>query len=314
MTHPPKHFKSGFVAIVGRPNVGKSTLMNAILGAKVAIATDKPQTTRNRILGVHTEPDNGQIVFVDTPGVHDARDRLNKRMVDAAWDAARQTDAIVFVVEAKSLAVEGRPPFWGGDASILTQLQALGDVPLILAVNKADQLPNREMLLPLLARVSEAASFAEVVVLSALKKRNVDTLVRVVMQTLPDGEPLYPEDMLTDRAERFLAAEYVREQVLKQLEREVPYSVAVEIEQFADDISDGKLHIRAVIHVERASQKAIVIGKGGSRIKEIGTAARHQLQQFFERPVHLETLVRVEGDWTQLDRSLDRFGYGQDTI
>lgn len=314
MTQPPEHFKSGFVAIVGRPNVGKSTLMNAVLGAKVAIATDKPQTTRNRILGVHTEAERGQIVFVDTPGVHAARDRLNKRMVEAAWDAARQTDAVVFVVEARSLGVKGRDAFWGGDRKVLDELQALEGMPLVLAVNKADQLPRRDDALPLIERATSEATFERVVVLSALKKRNVDALVDVVFDVLPQGPALYPEDMLTDRAERFLAAEYVREQVLRQTEREVPYSVAVEIEQFSDDIADGKLHIRAVIHVERSSQKAILIGKGGTRIRDIGKAARRQLQEFFGRPVHLETLVRVEGDWTQTDRTLDRFGYGLDEI
>jgi GTP-binding protein Era len=314
MTQPPEHFKSGFVAIVGRTNVGKSTLLNAALGVDLAIATSKPQTTRNRILGVHTE-ERGQVIFVDTPGIHAARDPLNRRMVDAAYDTMAQTDMVLFVVEAESLALLDRPPFWGGDGEILSRLKDdAGGRPVVLAVNKADRLKSREAVLPILERVAQAHDFDDIVVLSALQKRNVDQLVDVIIKHLPEGPPLYPADTLTDRAERFLAAEFLREQVLKQTEREVPYAVAVEIEQMAVDHKDGKLHIKAVIHVERASQKAIVIGKGGERIREIGRHARQQMQRFFGQRIHLDTMVRVENEWTSARASLDRFGYGSEDI
>lgn len=315
MTEPPAQFKSGFLAIVGRPNVGKSTLLNALLGVKLAIATDKPQTTRNRILGVQTYPERGQLVFVDTPGIHAARDRLNKRMVDAAWDAAQQTDAIVFVVDARSLVHEREEVLWGGDKHIADRLRTDAEgLPVVLVINKVDTLPNKNALLPTLARLAAEHSFAAMVPVSARRKDNLDGLVDALLENLPEGPALYPDDMLTNRAERFLAAEYVREQILRLTEREVPYSVAVEIEQFAENADDGRLYIRAVIHVERNSQKAILIGKGGQRIREIGTAARHQLRQFFGRSVHLETLVRVEGDWTASEKTMDRFGYGADEI
>lgn len=315
MTEPPAQFKSGFLAIVGRPNVGKSTLLNALLGVKLAIATDKPQTTRNRILGVQTYPERGQLVFVDTPGIHAARDRLNKRMVDAAWDAAQQTDAIVFVVDARSLVHEREEVLWGGDKHIADRLRADAEgLPVVLVINKVDTLPNKNALLPTLARLAAEHSFAAMVPVSARRKDNLEGLVDALLENLPEGPALYPDDMLTNRAERFLAAEYVREQILRLTEREVPYSVAVEIEQFAENADDGRLYIRAVIHVERNSQKAILIGKGGQRIREIGTAARHQLRQFFGRSVHLETLVRVEGDWTASEKTMDRFGYGADEI
>lgn len=315
MTEAPEQFKSGFLAIVGRPNVGKSTLLNALLGVKLAIATDKPQTTRNRILGVQTYPERGQLVFVDTPGIHAARDRLNKRMVDAAWDAAQQTDAVVFVVEATSLLHGRQEVLWGGDKHIAERLrEQAAELPVVLVINKVDAIPNKNQLLPVLAQLGAQHEFASLVPISARKKDNLDSLVDALLEVLPQSPPLYPDDMLTDRAERFLAAEYVREQILRLTEREVPYSVAVEIEQFAENAEDERLYIRAVIHVERSSQKAILIGKGGQRIREIGTQARKQLCVFFGRSVHLETLVRVEGDWTSSEKTMDRFGYGADEI
>ncbi len=306
-------FKSGFVAIVGRPNVGKSTLMNAILGVKLSIATSKPQTTRNRVLGVHTMRDgdalSGQIVFVDTPGVHPSSRRLNQRMNDAARNTFGEVDVAMLVVEAGSL---NRGSLWGGDRAIYDELCA-HETPVVLVVNKIDQLERKQDLLPLMAPLNEL-ELAGVVPISASKRTNVDAVVTELLTHLPAGELLFPEDMITDRAERFIAAELIREQVMEATHREVPYGVAVDIERFSDTVTDGKLHIAAVIHVERDSQKGIVIGRGGERLKAIGIAARRELQAFFGRPVHLETLVRVETGWSEAERLLDRFGYGQGEI
>ena len=311
MVQQPESFKSGLVALVGRPNVGKSTLMNAILGVRLSIATAKPQTTRNRILGIHTVEGRGQIVFLDTPGIHDARTRLNKAMVNAAYDAALQTDLVVLMVEATSVIQSNRPPLWGDDAQIVERLP--GTAPRILVINKIDKLKNPSALLPALEKLSEESGFAEIVPVSALKGSNVDRLVDVFLEHLSEGPALYPADALTDRAERFVAAEIIREQVLRQTAEEIPYSVAVEVEEFLD-APDGTLHVRATIHVERESQKGIVIGKGAARIKEIGVASRRRLTEFFGRKVDIRTLVRVEPEWTRTDRGIHRFGYGQEEI
>jgi GTP-binding protein Era len=310
MEQVPEHFKSGFVAIVGRPNVGKSTLMNAILGVRLSIATPRPQTTRNRILGIHTVPERGQLVFVDTPGIHAARSLLNRAMVGAAYDAAASTDLIALVVDARSLARTDRPPLWGDDLRIV---ERVGDTPIVLVINKIDQLDRRDDLLPILARVAEQHAFAEIIPVSALKRQNVDRLVDTLLERLPEGEVLYPDDILTDRAERFVAAEIIREQTLMQTRDEIPYSVAVTIEEFVD-APDGVLHIAAVIHVERDSQKGIVIGKGGARLKAIGTDARKRLEAFFDKRVDLRTLVRVENEWSATERGLRQFGYGEEEI
>ena len=204
-------------------------------------------------------------------------------------------------------------PIWGDDAAILEQLRE-HDVPVVLVINKVDTLRNKAQLLPVLERVSVQSEFAAIVPISAQRGDNVAPLVDEVFAQLPEGPPLYPDDYLTDRAERWLAAEMVREQVLEHTHREVPYGVAVTVESFGESIHDGKLHIQAVIHVERDSQKGIVIGKGGAKLKSIGTAARLRLTDFFARPVHLETLVRVQGDWTENERELARFGYDEEQI
>lgn len=310
MEQVPEHFKSGFVAIVGRPNVGKSTLMNGVLGVRLSIATSRPQTTRNRILGVHTVPDRGQVVFVDTPGIHAAHSLLNKAMVGAAYEAAQSTDLVAFVVEAESIVHENRPPIWGGDAEILDRI---GDVPTVLVINKIDTLKVREQLLPAIQRISELHNFADIVPVSALKRSNTDRLVDVLIDNLTEGPLLYPEDMITDRAERFVVAEILREHVLRRTRDEVPYGVAVTLDEFVDG-PDQKLHIKAVIHVERESQKGIIIGKGGRMLKSIGTEARVAMERFFDKSVDLRTLVRVEADWSLTERGLHRFGYGREEI
>ncbi|TVR03145.1 MAG: GTPase Era [Deltaproteobacteria bacterium] len=305
-----KGYRAGFVSLVGRPNVGKSTLMNAMLGVRLSIATPKPQTTRNRILGVRTVEDRGQLVFLDTPGIHRIRRgrRLNRAMVDEAVRAIRETEVCAFVVEAKSLVQRPGQPLWGEDADIAEQIAAAG-VTCILVVNKVDQLRGRAQLLPALAALGEDSRFIAIVPVSALKGDNVGHLEGVLLDQLPEAGPLFPEDTLTDRAERFFAAEMIREQVLLQTDREVPYSVAVEVELFSENPRDGALEIQALIHVERESQKGIVIGRGGQRLKAIGTAARARLEAFFGQHVRLELLVRVQADWADRPQDLSRFGY-----
>jgi GTP-binding protein Era len=313
MEHVDPHFKCGFVAIVGRPNVGKSTLMNAIVGANISIATAKPQTTRNRIVGVRTWPGKGQIAFVDTPGIHDSSRRLNQRMTQAAYDSLEGTDVICLVTEATSLTGDSRPPLWGIDGDIADRIAASGK-PAVLIINKIDEMKNREQLLPLLSRLHDEKRFGAIIPISARRGNNVDHLVDVILSLLPERPPIFEADVLTDRAERFVAAELVREQVLLKTHEEVPYGVAVEIESFADSAVDGKLRIAAVIHVERDSQKGIIIGRGGAKLKEIGTAARIELQKFFARPIDLKTTVRVEPGWSDSEKALDRLGYRSDEI
>ncbi len=310
MEQVSESFKSGLVAIVGRPNVGKSTLMNGILGVRLSIATSRPQTTRNRILGVHTVADRGQIVFVDTPGIHAAHSLLNKAMVGAAYEAANSTDVVAMVVEANSVVKGKGPAIWGADADILNRL---GETPEVLVINKIDQLRRKEDILPAIERISSEYNFQSIVPVSALKQSNVDRLVDVLLEKLNPGPMLYPEDMITDRAERFVVAEILREQVLRQTRDEVPYGVAVTLDEFVDS-PEGKLHIKAVIHVERDSQKGIIIGKGGRMLKVIGTEARIAMERFFDKPVDLRTLVRVESDWSLTERGLHRFGYGREEI
>jgi GTP-binding protein Era len=309
-TAPNSPFRSGYAAILGRPNVGKSTLMNRVLGMKLAIATPKPQTTRNRILGIHPVEGRGQIVFVDTPGIHESTRRLNRRMVAAAWGSLEETDLALFVVEQRSLRSTDRPAIWGEDARILERLHE-AKVPVLLVVNKCDQVRRRTDLLPALARLQEHGPFVDIIPVSAETGFNVDVLVNSILANLPEQEALFPPDMVTDRAERFLAAELIREQVLRQTHEEVPYSVAVSIEEFVDSVHENLLILSAVIHVERPSQKAIIIGRAGSRLREIGTAARAELTRFFGKPVRLDTLIRVEAEWTERDRTLSEFGYDE---
>ena len=306
-------FRSGFVAIIGRPNVGKSTLMNAILGQKVSIVTPRAQTTRNRIIGVHTEPHRGQIVFVDTPGIHQAKRKLNRAMVQAATDTAGETDVVLFVVEAQSLAAKRERAFWGGDAAILDGLKADGVRP-ILVINKVDLLKRRHDLLPILQRVGEEGEFDDVVPVSAERKVSLDRLIDVILENLPEGPQLYPDEIITNRPERFLAAEFVREQVMLQMAQEIPYSAAVTIDSFVEVPGNDRVDVKAVIHVERPSQKSMVIGKNGERIKRIGTAARKELELMLGCPVYLETFVRVQAGWVDDGRQLTEFGYDGDEL
>jgi GTPase len=287
--------KRGFVALVGRPNAGKSTLLNRLVGEKLAIVSDKPQTTRNRIVGVRRYP-QGEVVFIDTPGIHRPLHRLNVRMVDAAVETLRDADVVVAVVDA------GEPP--GAGDRFLMDLVGKVRVPRVLVLNKAD-LVDKPALLPRMAAYHDSPGFADIVPVSALKGENVDRLEQVLLSHLPEGEPLYAEDYLTDQPERFFVAELVREQVLRHTHDELPFSTAVVVDKFEEG---PLLRLYCSILVERDSQKPILIGKGGAAIKAIGTAAREELERFFQTRVHLDLHVKVRERWREDERTLDELG------
>jgi GTP-binding protein Era len=286
--------KSGFVSFIGRPNAGKSTLLNRIVGQKLAIVSDKPQTTRTRVVGVKNYAD-GQIVFVDTPGVHKPTHRMNVRMVDVALEAMREVDVLALVVDA---SVKSGP----GDRYMLDVLKDI-KTPVILVLTKVD-LIAKPRLLPLIDHYRQAYPFAEIVPASAIDGTNIDTLERLFLNYLPEGEPLYPPDYLTDQTERFFVSEIVREQVLQLTHDELPFSTAVVIDRF-DETEASILRLYCTILVERESQKAIVVGKGGEMIKQIGTAARLALEAHFETRVFLDLHVKVKSEWRNDERVLD---------
>ncbi|RZZ85779.1 GTPase Era [Pseudoxanthomonas winnipegensis] len=297
-----KPHRSGSVAVIGRPNVGKSTLTNALVGAKVSITSSRPQTTRHRLLGIATFPE-GQIVLVDTPGLHKQQGKysasaMSRVMNRAARGALEGVDAGLLVIEA------GR---WDETDTLAYNVLSDAKMPLVLVINKVDRLKDKSELLPFLAQVSEGRSFAAVHPISALKKSGLDALVRDILAQLPEAPPMYGEDEITDRSERFLAGELVREQLMRQLGAELPYATTTEIEHFTVD--GNMLRIGAVIWVERESQKAIVIGKGGARLKDIGSKARQQMEHLFDRKVFLETWVRVREGWSDDETALKAFGY-----
>ena len=290
--------KSGFVSFIGRPNAGKSTLLNRIVGHKLAIVSDKPQTTRTRIVGVKNYPE-GQVVFVDTPGVHKPTHRMNVRMVDLAIESMREVDVVTLVVD---VAVKEGP----GDRRMLEMMKEV-TAPVILALNKVD-LINKNRLLPILERYQQAHSFVEFVPLSALDGTNVDTLERLFLQHLPQGEPMYPADYVTDQPDSFMAAEIVREQVLQLTRDELPHSTAVVVDRFEEPEGKGPLELYCTILVERESQKPIVVGKAGAMIKAIGTAARLGLEEHFGQKVFLDLHVKVKSEWRDDERVLDDLG------
>jgi GTP-binding protein Era len=292
--------KSGFVALIGRPNAGKSTLLNRLVGHKLAIVSDKPQTTRNRITGVRNYPE-GQVVFVDTPGVHRPLHRLNVRMVDAALDALREVDVVAAVVDASE-----RP---GGGDRYLMEMLARVQKPKVLALNKVDLL-EKTRLLPLIDRYSRLG-FRDVVPISARNGDNVDRLEHVILSHVPAGEPLYDDEYLTDQPERFFVAELVREQVLQHTRAELPFASAVVVDKFDEPDDKGVMHLYCTIFVERESQKPIVIGRGGEMIKTIGSAARKELERFFGTRVFLDLRVKVRADWREDERILDDLGLPQ---
>jgi GTP-binding protein Era len=297
--------RAGRVAILGRPNVGKSTLLNRIVGEKLAIVTPKPQTTRNRITGVYNG-DRGQIVFVDTPGVHGAKKELNRFMVGEALGLIPDIDAALLLVDA----TDGAPAVWrAGDVEerILAGL-AEARRPVVLGLNKVDTVKDKAGLLPVLEGWGKRADLRAIVPLSAKKGTNVDRLVGELWELLPEGPPLFDPDQLTDRTERFLAAELIREQLFVSLRQEVPYAVAVVIDEWQER-AGGDVVISASIVVERDTQRAIVLGKGGSMIRDVGTKARLAITELLQRPAHLKLLVRVEEDWTSSPAAMAALGY-----
>jgi len=291
--------KAGFVSLIGRPNAGKSTLLNRIVGEKVAIVSDKPQTTRTRVLGVKTYPGTGQIVFVDTPGVHKPTHRLNVRMVATALEAMREVDLVALVVDA---SVKSGP----GDRFLLKVLQDAAR-PAVLVLSKVD-LVAKNKLLPLLEQYQREYPFAEFVPVSAVDGTNVEALEQVLLAQLPEGEPLYPDDYLTDQPERVYVAEIVREKVLQLTHDELPFSTAVVVDRFEEAGEGGMMQVYCTILVERDSQKPIVVGKGGTMIKAIGTAAREELERFLATRLFLDLHVKVKSEWRNDTRVLDDLG------
>lgn len=294
--------KSGFVAFLGRPNAGKSTLLNRIVGHKLAIVSDKPQTTRTRILGVKNY-DEGQVVFVDTPGVHKPTHRMNVRMVDVAMDAMREVDVLTLVVD---VSVKPGP----GDRFLLNVLKDV-KTPTILALNKVDLIAKAK-LLPILETYRQAHPFVEFVPISAADGTNVEALEKLFLQYLPEGEPLYPADYVTDQPERFFVAEIIREQVLQSTHDELPFSTAVVVDRFEEAGDDKIRNLYCTILVERESQKPIVVGKGGAMIKQIGTAARQELERYLGARVYLDLHVKVKSEWRNDERALDEIGINRD--
>ena len=291
-------YRAGTVAVLGRPNVGKSTLVNALVGAKVSIVSPRPQTTRHRLLGIASF-ENGQLLLVDTPGIHREQKRAMNRMMNrAARGAVEGVDAAALVIEAGRWTEE--------DALAYGALHAAG-VPVVLVVNKVDKMPDKTALLPFIAEVTRERVFASVQLVSALKSKGLDVLVRDLLFLMPESAPIYGEDEITDRSERFLAGELVREQLMLRLGEELPYSTTVEIERFEED--GEMLRIAAIVWVEREGQKPIVIGKGGERMKAISTGARIGMERLFGRKVFLETWCRVREGWSDDEAALRRFGY-----
>lgn len=290
--------RCGFVAIVGRPNVGKSTLMNHLLGQKISITSRKPQTTRHQILGIWTE-DKTQMVFVDTPGMHRGQEKaINRAMNKAADTALTDIDAVIFVVD--------RTVFTDEDAWVLEKLKR-ARAPVILVINKVDQLEDKQSLLPYIASMNERYDFQAVVPVSALQGHNLDRLTESLSASMPTGLFHFPEDQITDKTQRFMAAEMIREKIMRQLGAELPYSTAVEIEQFK--FEDRVLHIHGLILVERSGQKRIVIGDKGARIKKVGQEARQDMETLFETKVMLNLWVKVKGGWADDERALKSLGY-----
>ena len=292
-------FKSGFIGIIGKPNAGKSTLMNFMVGEKVAITTRKPQTTRNRIMGIkNTEV--GQFIFLDTPGIHKAKTPLNRQMVSAAMSVFSDVNMLLLLVDA------GTPI--GEDDNFIVELLKKTKLPVVLVINKID-LIDKEKLLLLIDNIKNIYTFKEIVPICALKGFNVDRLLDIIWNILPEGPQYFPGDMITDRSERFLAAEIIREKITILTHKEVPYSTAVIVESFKENEAKGLIHIQATVNVEKDSQKGIIIGKRGSMLKKIGTAARLEMERFFGTRIYLELFVRVQKDWTQNSRMLGEFGY-----
>jgi GTP-binding protein Era len=294
----PRGFRAGYVALLGRPNVGKSTLLNALVGQKLSITARRPQTTRFQILGIHTETDR-QMVYIDTPGLHgQAKKAINRYLNKAASSVLPFADVLIMVIEA------GR---WTEDDDLVLETIGQSPAPLLVAVNKIDRLESREALMPILQDLARRLPRAELVPVSALKRDNLQTLERLVGEALPVSEPLFPEDQVTDRGLRFFAAELVREKLFRELHKELPYSIAVDVEAFEEQLE--RIDCSVVVWIDKESQKPIVIGRGGERLKRVGQAARRDLEAMAGKKVRLEIWVKRKEDWANDERALQLFGY-----
>jgi GTP-binding protein Era len=291
-------FKSGFIGIIGRPNVGKSTLFNAVIGEKISITADKPQTTRNKITGIKNLPD-AQLIFLDTPGIHNARTPLNRAMVQTAWEALNNADLLLMMVEANA-------EVHSQDIFLIESLSEI-KTPVFLVINKID-LIEKKLLLPLIDKFRTLYNYQEIFLVSAVKGYGLDDLLHTIKEKLPEGPQYFPTDTFTDATERFIAAEFIREKIMLLTKQEIPYVSAVEIDIFQEDEEKNLIRINATINVEKESQKAIMIGKKGSMLKNIGTQARMAMENLFGSKVFLELFVRVKKDWTSNDKLLKEFG------
>jgi len=292
-------FKSGFISILGRPNVGKSTLFNRFLGDKIAIVAKRPQTTRDRILGIKNV-EGGQLIFLDTPGIHQGGSELNQRMVRTAMASARDADVLLFLVEATSPRAEK-------DREMVDPLRTGSGVPF-LVINKID-LVKKKSLLPIMDQYQRLFPFKEIFPVSAVTGEGTDILLDEILKVLPESQPYYPGDMITDQTERFWVSEIIREKVIRECYQEIPHSTAVTIEAFEEHPEKNLVVIKGTIHVERNSQKKILVGRGGQKLKKIGEAARKEVEAFLGTRVFLDVWVNVEKDWTRNPRALDRLGY-----
>ncbi len=297
-----ENFKSGFISIIGRPNVGKSTFMNRVIGQKIAIMSDKAQTTRNKVQGVYTGED-AQMVFIDTPGIHKPKHKLGDFMVNMAEQSLNEVDLVLFMVNAK----EG---FGRGDEFIINMLQKVKQ-PVYLIVNKIDEVHPDE-LLPMIDEYREKYDFAEIIPISALEGNNVDHLMKVMVDQMPEGPQYYPEDHITDHPERFIISELIREKALHLTREEIPHSIAVKVDSIEDREDENKIFVQATIIVERSSQKGIIIGKQGKMLKEIGQKARKDIEALLGTKIYLDLWVKVQKDWRNKEIQLQDFGYNED--
>lgn len=298
-------FKSGFVTIIGRPNVGKSTLMNHLIGQKIAITSNKPQTTRNRIQTIYTDMERGQIVFLDTPGIHQAKNKLGEYMVNVAEHTLGEVDVILWLVEPSNF-------IGAGEQHIIKQLQKV-KTPVILVINKVDTV-ERDKVLSFIDTYRKVYDFAEIIPASALRGQNLDTVMEMVFKYLPYGPQFYDEDTVTDQPERAIVAEIIREKALHALDDEIPHGIAVYIDQMKERKGQDLIDIDATIVCERDSHKGIVIGKGGAMLKKIGSNARYEIEHFLECKVNLKLWVKVKKDWRDSDSLMRNFGYKKDEI
>lgn len=300
-----ENFKSGFVTIIGRPNVGKSTLMNHLIGQKIAITSNKPQTTRNRIQTVYTDKERGQIVFLDTPGIHQAKNKLGEYMVNAAERTLGEVDVILWLVEPSNF-------IGAGEQHIIKQLKKVS-TPVILVINKVDTV-KRERILEFIDTYRKVYDFAEIIPASALRGQNMDTVLDMIFKYLPYGPQFYDEDVVTDQPERAIVAEIIREKALHALDDEIPHGIAVYIDRMRERRGARIIDIDATIVCERDSHKGIVIGKGGAMLKKIGTNARYEIERLLDTQVNLKLWVKVKKDWRDSDSLIKNFGYNKDEL